>query len=53
MTHLLVVFGTTGQQGSSVINHVLSDPILSSKYSLRSVTRDVTNPPLKASRRKA
>jgi uncharacterized protein YbjT (DUF2867 family) len=44
MTHLLVVFGATGQQGSSVINHVLSDPIISSKYSLRSVTRDVTKP---------
>ncbi|GIK00360.1 hypothetical protein Aspvir_004383 [Aspergillus viridinutans] len=44
MTQLLVVFGATGQQGSSVINHVLSDPVLSSKYFLRGVTRDVTKP---------
>jgi uncharacterized protein YbjT (DUF2867 family) len=37
---LLVVFGATGQQGGAIINHVLSSPNLSSKYTLRGVTRD-------------
>ncbi|KAL3432229.1 hypothetical protein BDV09DRAFT_206119 [Aspergillus tetrazonus] len=44
MAQLLVVLGSTGQQGISVINHILSDPILSSKYSIRGVTRDASKP---------
>ncbi|KAL4773898.1 hypothetical protein BDW60DRAFT_183054 [Aspergillus nidulans var. acristatus] len=44
MAQLLVVFGATGQQGGSVINHILSDPALSSKYSIRGVTRDASKP---------
>ncbi|KAL4815498.1 hypothetical protein BDW67DRAFT_176306 [Aspergillus spinulosporus] len=33
-----------GQQGGSVINHILSDSVLSSKYSIRGVTRDTSKP---------
>jgi uncharacterized protein YbjT (DUF2867 family) len=40
MSKLLVVFGATGQQGGSVIEHVLSDPDLSQKYKVRGITRD-------------
>ncbi|KAL6689942.1 hypothetical protein J3F84DRAFT_390938 [Trichoderma pleuroticola] len=43
MPQILAVFGATGQQGSSVINYVLSDPELSQKYQLRAVTRDVNS----------
>ncbi|KAM0418961.1 hypothetical protein ACHAPT_012119 [Fusarium lateritium] len=40
MTKILVVFGATGNQGSSVIRHVIQDPELSKSYSIRAVTRD-------------
>ncbi|KAK5944473.1 hypothetical protein PMZ80_003755 [Knufia obscura] len=43
MSKLLVVFGATGQQGGSVINHVLSDPELSKQYTIRAVSRDTTS----------
>lgn len=43
MSRLLAVFGATGQQGSSVINHVLGDPELSQQYRLRAITRDATS----------
>jgi uncharacterized protein YbjT (DUF2867 family) len=41
MSKVLAVFGATGQQGSSVVNNVLSDPQLSQQYKLRAITRDV------------
>ncbi|KAM7188568.1 putative hscarg dehydrogenase [Rhypophila sp. PSN 637] len=41
MSHVLAVFGATGQQGSSVVNHVLSDAELSRRYKVRAITRDV------------
>ncbi|KAL8926376.1 MAG: hypothetical protein Q9208_002919 [Pyrenodesmia sp. 3 TL-2023] len=41
MSNILAVFGATGQQGNSVINHVLDDPELSQKYKIRAITRDV------------
>ncbi|KAH7231416.1 hypothetical protein B0J15DRAFT_518013 [Fusarium solani] len=40
MSKLLVVFGATGNQDSSVIRHVLQDPELSKTYTIRAVTRD-------------
>ena len=41
MSHILAVFGATGQQGSSVINHVLDDPELSQKFQIRAITSTV------------
>ncbi|KAK0707648.1 hypothetical protein B0H67DRAFT_588248 [Lasiosphaeris hirsuta] len=40
MTKILVVFGATGQQGSSIVNFVLNDPELSQEYRIRAITRD-------------
>lgn len=40
---VLAVFGALGQQGSSVIAHGLSDPLLSQQYTLRAITRDPTS----------
>jgi uncharacterized protein YbjT (DUF2867 family) len=37
---LFVVFGATGQQGNSIIEQVLLDPELSSKYAVRGLSRD-------------
>lgn len=41
---LLVVFGSTGIQGGSVINSVLNDPKTAATFKIRGVTRDVTKP---------
>jgi uncharacterized protein YbjT (DUF2867 family) len=43
MTKILAVFGATGVQGGSVINHVLNDPELSKEYEIRAITRDVNS----------
>ena len=48
MSKSLVVFGATGQQGSSVVNSVLKDPELSKQYKIRAITRDVSKPASKA-----
>lgn len=40
MAQVLIVFGATGVQGGSVIDHVLADPELSRQYVIRAVTRD-------------
>ncbi|KAI8712129.1 NmrA domain-containing protein [Fusarium sp. LHS14.1] len=40
MSKILVVFGATGNQGSSVIRHVLENPDLSKTYAVRAVTRN-------------
>lgn len=48
MTNLLVVFGATGQQGSSVITKVLEDAELSKKYKVRGLTRDPLKPDARA-----
>ena len=44
MSKILVVFGATGNQGGSVINHVLNDPQLSQVYRVRAVTRNPSQP---------
>ncbi|KAF7543405.1 hypothetical protein G7Z17_g10760 [Cylindrodendrum hubeiense] len=43
MSNVLVVFGATGQQGSSVVNYVLNDPELSQKFKIRAITRDLSS----------
>ncbi|KAE8146857.1 hypothetical protein BDV25DRAFT_161628 [Aspergillus avenaceus] len=43
----LVIFGATGQQGRSILNKVHQDPKLSTKYSIRAITRDATQSPSK------
>lgn len=48
MTNLLVVFGATGQQGSSVISKVLEDAELSKTYKVRGLTRDPLKPDAQA-----
>ncbi|RDW72308.1 NmrA/HSCARG family protein [Aspergillus mulundensis] len=48
MSKLLTVFGATGNQGRSVINTVLADPVLSKEYKIRGITRDVSKPDAKA-----
>ncbi|UNI19400.1 hypothetical protein JDV02_005585 [Purpureocillium takamizusanense] len=40
MPQILAVFGATGVQGSSVIDHVLNDADLSQQYRVRAITRD-------------
>ncbi|KAJ6441517.1 hscarg dehydrogenase [Purpureocillium lavendulum] len=40
MARILAVFGATGAQGGSVIDHVLNDAHLSQQYSVRAITRD-------------
>lgn len=48
MTNLLVVFGATDQQGSSVISKVLEDAELSKAYKVRGLTRDPLKPDAQA-----
>ncbi|KAI4736125.1 NAD(P)-binding protein [Aureobasidium sp. EXF-12298] len=48
MSKLITVFGATGNQGGSVIKHILADSQLSSKFKIRGITRDVSKPAAKA-----
>jgi len=41
---LLVVFGSTGTQGGSVINSVLNDPNTAAIFRIRGITRDPAKP---------
>lgn len=43
MSKLLVVFGATGQQGGSIVSHVLDDAELSKQYKIRAITRDTSS----------
>jgi len=44
MSKLLTVFGSTGQQGGSLIEYVLNHPKLSQLYHLRGITREPSKP---------
>ncbi|KAK6002080.1 hypothetical protein QM012_001718 [Aureobasidium pullulans] len=48
MSKLITVFGATGNQGGSVIKHILADRQLSSEFRIRGITRDVSKPAAKA-----
>jgi uncharacterized protein YbjT (DUF2867 family) len=48
MSKLITVFGATGNQGGSVIKHILGDAQLSSQFKIRGITRDVNKPAAKA-----
>jgi hypothetical protein len=48
MSKLITVFGATGNQGGSVIKHILGDAQLSSEFKIRGITRDVKKPAAKA-----
>ncbi|GLA36718.1 hypothetical protein AnigIFM63309_003042 [Aspergillus niger] len=48
MSKILVVVGATGQQGSSIINSILSDPKLSQEFTIRGTTRDPNSPKAQA-----
>ncbi|KUL82271.1 hypothetical protein ZTR_10763 [Talaromyces verruculosus] len=48
MSKVLTILGATGNQGSSVANYVVADPVLSKEYSVRAVTRDTQKPAAKA-----
>jgi len=43
MSKTLAVFGATGVQGRSVIDHVLNDSELSQKYKIRAIVRDTSS----------
>ena len=43
MSKLLVVFGATGQQGGSVVDHVINDSELSKQYTIRAISRDTSS----------
>lgn len=45
---LLVVFGATGNQGGSIIRHILDDAELSARYAIRAITRNTTSPSAQA-----
>ncbi|TGO31385.1 hypothetical protein BHYA_1336g00010 [Botrytis hyacinthi] len=44
MSKTLAVFGATGQQGSSIIHHVLNDASLSQQYTIRGISHNTTSP---------
>ncbi|KAL4821426.1 hypothetical protein BDW67DRAFT_150740 [Aspergillus spinulosporus] len=48
MSKVITVFGSTGNQGGSVINHILADPQLSREFTIRGVTRDTNKPAAQA-----
>jgi uncharacterized protein YbjT (DUF2867 family) len=40
---ILAIVGATGQQGASIIDHVLGSPSLSAKYTVRALTRNTSS----------
>ncbi|KAM3510866.1 hypothetical protein MY11210_005469 [Beauveria gryllotalpidicola] len=47
MSKIITVFGATGNQGGSVVDHILRDAQLSKEYKIRGITRDTSKPPAK------
>ncbi|PHH63069.1 hypothetical protein CDD81_6314 [Ophiocordyceps australis] len=45
---LITVFGATGNQGGSVIKHILADPSLCKEFKIRGITRDTSKPAAQA-----
>lgn len=44
MSKLITVFGASGNQGGSVIRHILADAKLSKEFRIRGITRDIEKP---------
>ncbi|KAM0477759.1 hypothetical protein ACHAPX_005523 [Trichoderma viride] len=44
MSKTITVFGATGNQGGSLVQEILADPVLSKEFQVRGVTRDVKKP---------
>ncbi|KAI8649649.1 NmrA domain-containing protein [Fusarium keratoplasticum] len=44
MAKIITVFGATGNQGGSVIDHILADNALSKDFRIRGITRDPAKP---------
>lgn len=47
MSKILAIFGATGNQGGSLVEYVLADPVLSKEYNIRAITRDASSPAAK------
>jgi uncharacterized protein YbjT (DUF2867 family) len=48
MTKLITVFGSTGNQGGSVVRAILNHPSLSKEWKVRGVTRNPNKPDAQA-----
>jgi uncharacterized protein YbjT (DUF2867 family) len=48
MSKLITVFGSTGVQGGSVVNAILTHPTLSKEFKIRVITRDTSKPNARA-----
>jgi uncharacterized protein YbjT (DUF2867 family) len=48
MTKLITVFGSTGNQGGSVVRAILNHPQLSKEWKVRGVTRNPNKPDAQA-----
>lgn len=48
MTKLITIFGSTGNQGGSVVRAILSHPELSKEWKIRGITRNASKPDAQA-----
>jgi hypothetical protein len=48
MTKLITVFGSTGNQGGSVVRAILNHPELSKEWKVRGITRNANKPDAQA-----
>jgi uncharacterized protein YbjT (DUF2867 family) len=48
MTKLITVFGSTGNQGGSVVRAILNHPELSKEWKIRGITRNASKPDAQA-----